>query len=202
MPGFGRWVGLGLLLLVESNAFIPLQTQLLFHRAVRMIPGAMASQRFQICSLQRGRKEKQGAAGLRAILNEPSPPSDKFMKAVDGLGRRVTNADVSAATGLALSESQKQLSTLAQLTGATLEVSSEGTIVYVFDKGYRGTLSARSGRRRLQEAWGKVAPVAFYVTRVSFGIALIASIALVFTAIIALQSSSRSDDRDDRRSYG
>lgn len=44
----------------------------------------------------------------------------------------------------------------------------------------------------------QVAPVLFYMVKVSFGIALISSIALIFTAILVLQSSSR-DDRDDRR---
>mmetsp|Transcript_37724 Transcript_37724/g.92716 ORF Transcript_37724/g.92716 Transcript_37724/m.92716 type:complete len:552 (+) Transcript_37724:30-1685(+) len=149
-----------------------------------------------------GRRQGVGARGLKAILREPQPPNDKFLNAIDKLGRRVTTADVAAATGLSISDAQTQLSTLAQLTSGNLEVSNEGTIVYSFDQGYKGTLAARSGRRRLVEAWNKVAPAAFYITRVSFGIALIASIALVFTAIVALQSSSSRDDRDDRRDYG
>lgn len=46
-----------------------------------------------------------------------------------------------------------------------------------------------------------MAPVAFYILRVSFGVALLSSIALIFTAILVLQSSSR-DDRDRDRGGG
>ncbi len=139
----------------------------------------------------------------QAIFNEPEPPPEKVLQAVDKLGKRVTAADVATATGLPISQAQRQLSTLAQLTAGTLEVSNEGSIVYGFSNGYRGALSARSGRRRLQEAWAAASPVMFYILRLSFGVALIASIALIFTAIIALQSTSNSrDDREERRDYG
>ncbi len=139
----------------------------------------------------------------QAIFNEPEPPPEKFLQAIDKLGKRVTAADVATATGTSITQAQRQLSTLAQLTSGTLEVSNEGSLVYAFSNGYRGTLSARSGRRRLQETWATVSPVLFYMARLSFGVALIASIALIFTAIIALQStSSNRDDRDERRDYG
>ena len=140
------------------------------------------------------------SGGLTGFLNEPTPPPEKVLKAVDKLGKRVTAPDVAAATGLSLSEATKQLSTLASITSGVLEVSNDGTIVYSFDKGYRGTLSARSGKRRLNEAVESVKPVLFYLVKVSFGVALISSIALIFTAILAIQSQSR-DDRDDRRDY-
>ncbi len=141
---------------------------------------------------------------VQAIFNEPEPPPEKVLQAVDKLGKRVTAADLATATGLPINEAQRQLSTLAQLTAGTLEVSNEGSLVYGFANGYRGVLSARSGRRRLQETWAAISPALFYVVRLSFGVALIASIALIFTAIIALQSSSsnRDSDRDDRRDYG
>jgi hypothetical protein len=47
----------------------------------------------------------------------------------------------------------------------------------------------------VREAWGKVAPVLFYVLRASFGVALVASIALIFTTIIYLLISSKDKSR-------
>lgn len=142
---------------------------------------------------------RMGAAGLKGIINEPTPPPEKVLKAVDKLGKRVTAPDLAAAMGIGLGEATKQLSTLASITSGILEVSNDGTIVYSFDKNYRGTLSARSGKRRLAELTESVKPVLFYLLKVSFGVALISSIALIFTAIIAIQSQSSRDDRDDRR---
>ena len=53
----------------------------------------------------------------------------------------------------------------------------------------------------MRDAWGKVAPIALYLVRASFGVALIASVALIFTTIIVASSSS-SRDRDDRDDRG
>jgi len=112
----------------------------------------------------------------------------------------VTVADVASAAGVSLSEAKKQLNVLAQLAHGNLEVSKDGDLVYVFSSSFRSDLLSRSAKKRLQQGWDKVAPVLFYLVKVSFGVALISSIALIFTAILVLQSSSR-DDRDDRRGY-
>jgi len=61
-------------------------------------------------------------------------------------------------------------------------VSSEGQLVYSF-RGVRSTLLAKSSKARAMEQWKKVEPVLFYLMRVSFGVALIASIAIVFTGV-------------------
>ena len=79
------------------------------------------------------------------------------------------------------SGAKAQLTVLAQLAQGDLEVSADGELVYRFGSSFRSELSARSSKKRLQEAWDKVAPVAFYLVRVSFGVALLSSIALIFT---------------------
>lgn len=132
-------------------------------------------------------------------MSEPDPPPESVLRAVEALGGRVTVGDVASKAGMSVEEAKKQLTVLAQLAEGNLEVSNEGELVYSFDGSFRSTLSARSAKRRAQEAWDKVAPLAYYLLKVSFGVALITSIALIFTAILVIQSSSR-DERDERRS--
>jgi len=76
---------------------------------------------------------------------------------------------------------------------AAAQVSSEGQLVYSF-RGVRSTLLAKSSKARAMEQWKKVEPVLFYLMRVSFGVALIASIAIVFTGVTFLpfQRDSRA----------
>ena len=71
------------------------------------------------------------------------PPSESVLKAVEAAGCRVTGADISSTVGLSLAESQAAVSTLALLTSGSLQVSSEGEIVYVFDRNFRNILRAR-----------------------------------------------------------
>jgi hypothetical protein len=52
----------------------------------------------------------------------------------------------------------------------------------------------------MREAWGKIAPVLFYIVRASFGVALVASIVLVFTTIIVLLSSSKTKNSGSSKS--
>jgi hypothetical protein len=139
---------------------------------------------------------------LGSFMSEPDPPPETVLRAVEKAGGRVTVADVASGAGISLSEAKKQLTVLAQLARGDLEVSSDGELVYRFGTSFRSELLARSTKKQIQEVWDKVAPVTYYILRVSFGVALISSIALIFTAILVLQSSSKSDDDRDRRSGG
>ncbi|KAJ8479061.1 hypothetical protein OPV22_022788 [Ensete ventricosum] len=137
----------------------------------------------------------------------PSDVRDRAMDAVDYYGRRVTIGDVASKTGLKLNEAERALQALAADTGGFLEVSDEGDVLYAFPKDYRSNLNAKSFRMKAEPFINKMKAAAAYLIRVSFGTALIASIVLVYTTIIVLISSSRSDNEDNRgrrggRSYG
>lgn len=99
----------------------------------------------------------------------------------------------------------------------SLQVSEEGDILYVFPKNYRSKLGAKSFRIKAEPLIEKAKVLKIvviysvlllgctccvvwpwlcqgageYLIRVSFGTALIASIVIVYTAIIALVTSSR-----------
>ncbi|XP_004305338.1 PREDICTED: uncharacterized protein At5g03900, chloroplastic-like [Fragaria vesca subsp. vesca] len=131
----------------------------------------------------------------------PSDVRKRTMDAVDACGGRVTIGDVSSRAGLKVNEAQKALQALAADTEGFLEVSDEGDVLYVFPKDYRAKLLGKSFRMKVEPILEKAKAGTEYVARVSFGTALIASIVLVYTAIIVAISSSRSED-DNRGRRG
>ncbi|KAL0316105.1 UNVERIFIED_CONTAM: putative protein, chloroplastic [Sesamum radiatum] len=158
-------------------------------------------------SLTRASSSGVDVAAASAIRPGGSVESDKLpsdvrkraMDAIDACGRRVTIGDVASKAGLKLNEAQKALQALAADTNGFLEVSDEGDVLYVFPKDYRSKLAAKSFRLKVEPLLDKGKMAAEYLVRVSFGTALIASIVLVYTTIIALISSSREEDNRGRR---
>ncbi|CAN6278730.1 unnamed protein product [Urochloa humidicola] len=134
----------------------------------------------------------------------PSDVRDRAMEAVDHFGGRVTIGDVASRAGLQLAQAEGALQALAADTEGFLEVSEDGEVLYVFPKDYRTKLAGKSFRMRVEPLVDKAKEVGAYLVRVSFGTALIASIVLVYTTIIAILSSSSDEDSRGRRrrSYG
>ncbi len=124
-------------------------------------------------------------------------PDPTIMRAVEQLGYRVTVGDVAAQAGLNINLAQQGLLALASNAGGHLQVAESGEIAYLFPKNFRSILRNKFLRLQLQEWWGKVWRVLFYLIRISFGIILMASIALIMIAIaiivIAISMSSDSD---------
>ena len=83
--------------------------------------------------------------GTRAIPPRSVVESESVAKsirepvenAIESLGLAVTVGDVAAAAGVKLSDAERAMTALAADTGAALEVSSEGDLLYVFDAGFR-----------------------------------------------------------------
>ncbi|KAH9315523.1 hypothetical protein KI387_024150, partial [Taxus chinensis] len=119
--------------------------------------------------------------------------------AVDALGRRVTIGDVASKAGLKLNQAETALQALAADSGGFLEVSDEGDVLYVFPSDYQVKLAAKSLRLRFKPVVDKLKAVAEYLIRVSFGTALLASIVIVYTAIIAILSGRSEEDNRGRR---
>ncbi|KAL6899831.1 hypothetical protein ACP4OV_006489 [Aristida adscensionis] len=129
----------------------------------------------------------------------PSDVRDRAMEAVDHFGGRVTIGDVASRAGLKLDQAERALQALAADTEGFLEVSEEGEVLYVFPKDYRAKLAGKSFRMRVEPLVEKTKEVGAYLVRVSFGTALIASIVLVYTTIIAILTSSSDEDNRGRR---
>ncbi|KAL8132053.1 hypothetical protein AgCh_007808 [Apium graveolens] len=129
----------------------------------------------------------------------PSDVRKRTMDAVDACGGRVTIGDVASKAGIKLNQAQKALQALAADTNGFLEVSDEGDVLYVFPKDYRSKLATKSLRIKFEPFLEKAKSGAEYLVRVSFGTALIASIVIVYTTIIALVSSRSDEDNRGRR---
>lgn len=121
-----------------------------------------------------------------------------MMRAVEKLGYRVTIGDVASQAGLDVKVAERDLLALASEAGGHLQVAESGEIAYVFPRNFREILRNKYWRLRWQERLGKIWNLIFYLIRISFGIYLIASIAIIGIAIIviliALNSSRDSDN--------
>ena len=125
-----------------------------------------------------------------------------IMQAVEKLDYRVTVGDIATQAGLNVAEASQGLLALATEAGGHLQVADDGDIVYLFPKNFRQVLRNKNLRLQLQEWWQKIWGVLFYLIRISFGIFLIVSIALIYITIIVVISAANSDrDSDDRGSF-
>lgn len=123
----------------------------------------------------------------------------QIMKAVERLDYRVTVGDVATQAGLELNLAEQGLLVLASEAGGHLQVAETGDIVYLFPRDFRAILRNKYLRLQLQEWWDKIWKVLFYIIRISFGIVLIASILLIFLAILIIvvaSSANRDGDSD------
>ena len=130
--------------------------------------------------------------------------SPEIMTAIEALDYRVTVADVAAKSGVGLPVAQQGIMALAADTQAHMQVAESGDVAYEFPRNFRTVLRNKYWQLRWQETWSKIWQVLFYLIRLSFGVVLIASIAIIFIAIFVLMmaASSQQSDRDNRGGYG
>ncbi|ELR99015.1 hypothetical protein [Gloeocapsa sp. PCC 73106] len=130
-------------------------------------------------------------------------PTSAIMNSVETLDYRVTVGDVATKAGLEINLARQQLLALAADTGGNLQVTETGEIVYLFPRNFRGILRNKHWQLQWQQSWQKVWRVLFYLIRISFGIALILSVLLMFVAIavivIGLSVSGNNEENSDRR---
>ncbi|AFZ23961.1 hypothetical protein Cylst_1689 [Cylindrospermum stagnale PCC 7417] len=127
-------------------------------------------------------------------------PNPSIMRSVEQLGYRVTVGDVASFAGLNVAEASQGLLALASDAGGHLQVAESGDIVYLFPQNFRGILRNKYLQLRLQEWWKKVWGVLFYLIRISFGVFLIVSIALITVTIMVIITAINSDRDGDNRS--
>ncbi|MEM6754775.1 MAG: hypothetical protein AAF630_17605 [Cyanobacteria bacterium P01_C01_bin.38] len=129
-------------------------------------------------------------------------PNPAIMQAVEKLNYRVTVGDVATQAGLNIEMANQGLLALATDAGGHLQVADTGDIVYLFPRNFRNVLQSKYFKLRLQEWWNKVWKVLFYIIRISFGVILIASIALIAIAITMILASLSSSDDDGGGNFG
>jgi len=123
-------------------------------------------------------------------------PNERVVEAVQALGGRVTKADV-LERGVSAAGLERELLRLAKASGAGLRVNERGELLYEFPNDLPGALSSRNTAAKLQQAWTTVSPWLSYGGRVLFGVSLLATVAVLYSAVVVLLSTSTSD-REDR----
>jgi hypothetical protein len=113
-------------------------------------------------------------------------PNPQLMTAVEQLGYRVTCGDVVAHSGIHLEQARSGLLSLANQTGGHLQVTETGEVVYVLAPDFRQVLLRQNVRLQVKAWLDRLGAVGFYVVKISFGILLISSIAVVYLTILAI----------------
>jgi len=142
-------------------------------------------------------------ASLNEKVMEKLPSKQVVDAVIESRSESIVASDVATRAGVSVSQARKDLTTLASLSQGDISVSKDGELIYEFPPNLNGVLSSNSAKYKALQTFEKAWPSIFWGMRVTFGVALVASVALVFSAIVVLQSSeSGSSDerrRDDRR---
>ena len=125
----------------------------------------------------------------------------KVTKSIGELGRRVTAADVATKTGLPVLVVSQALNQIASETGGHLAVSNTGDVVYSFTPGFSNTYLTRGLARFFERFFEEALKIGFYLLKISFGIMLILSLAIIVVTILILfftqrGKGNRSDEED------
>jgi hypothetical protein len=134
-------------------------------------------------------------------LREKLPSKPVIDAVIKGKTDKVIASDVATRAGVSLSQARKDLTALASLSRGDISVSQDGELLYEFPSNLRGVLSQNSAKFKAIQTFEKAWPAVFWGIRVSFGVALLASVLVIFSTIFFIQNSSSSDDdrrRDDR----
>jgi hypothetical protein len=121
----------------------------------------------------------------------------QIMIAVEQLGYQVTSGDVAARMGINIEVARTGLLALANATGGHLQVTNTGEIIYDLPRDFRQVLDRKYWqfwlKVRLEWLWNTFTKI----LRMSFGVFLISSIAVVYLAICGLSLSGSSGDCGD-----
>lgn len=126
-------------------------------------------------------------------------PSQAVIDAVQRSNQSVIASDVAALAGVSLRQARKELTTLASLSQGDIAVSTDGELIYSFPSNLNSALAANSAKFKALQIARKVWPAIFYGIRVSFGIALVASLLAIFSTIFFISQGSNSSEDDRRR---
>ena len=148
------------------------------------------------------RNAAKEATGLQSETLDP----DHRRKAISAISaapqRAVTVGDVAAAAGLTLAQAETALKALAHDTLATLSVSPAGEILFSFPPRFQSAIESKSLLLKTEAFFATAGALGSYLMRVTYGTALVVSIAIAVTALIVLvtAASSSSSSKDDKRS--
>jgi hypothetical protein len=99
---------------------------------------------------------------------------------------RTTPPELATSSGLSINSATYWLNKIAGETGAKLEVANDGTVYYSFAPNFSGVYRRRGRRRAALLAGAFLFKSLYWVVRVSFGVALMTSVLVIFVIFVAL----------------
>ncbi len=127
-------------------------------------------------------------------------PSKAVIDAVVEIpGDKVIASDVATRAGVSLSQARKDLTALASISRGDISVSKDGELMYEFPPNLSSVLSSNSAKYKAIQTFEQVWPAVFWGIRVGFGVALLASVVLIFSTLMFINTSSNSSDDNRRR---
>jgi hypothetical protein len=119
-----------------------------------------------------------------------------LLKSIAKLQYQATPGDLSTQTGLPLATVERDLQQLAIAVGGHLQVSNAGEVIYKYPADFQTILRNKFVWLQVKE-WLQVSwRVVFYLVRISFGIVLVASVAIILLSILALSFFNDGDGID------
>ena len=123
---------------------------------------------------------------------------DKINSAIESCGFKVTSADVASKAGVDLDVASSSLIRRAYETGASMDVTRAGDIIYTFPLDYKNKMFSSSMKYKLQAAKKVVVPIISQVFVVSFSVVFLSTTMLVFSTLLLASQSSSTDDKNKR----
>lgn len=122
--------------------------------------------------------------------------SAPLLQSIERLQYQATPGEFAVQAGLPLATVERDLQQLAIAVGGHLQVATTGEIVYKYPSNFRTILYNKSVWLQVKKYTDFMWKVAFYLIRVSFGLALLASLSIVALTILIFTVATMFGDND------
>ena len=110
---------------------------------------------------------------------------------------KLTASDVASLCGISINKAHNELQKLSLASGARMQVTTDGEIVYTFPANLHSVLLRRSIGHRFAQSWTFIWPHIWKAIKLSYGLVLLSSVALC-TAVFVSNLTSSSRDEESR----
>lgn len=122
--------------------------------------------------------------------------SAPLLQSIERLQYQATPGEFAVQAGLPLATVERDLQQLAIAVGGHLQVATTGEIVYKYPSNFRTILYNKSVWLQVKKYTDLIWKIAFYLIRMSFGLALLASLSIVVLTIIVFSIAAMLSDND------
>jgi hypothetical protein len=122
--------------------------------------------------------------------------SAPLLQSIERLQYQATPGEFAVQAGLPLATVERDLQQLAIAVGGHLQVATTGEIVYKYPSNFRTILYNKSVWLQVKKYTDFIWKIAFYIIRMSFGLALLASLSIVVLTILVFTIASMLSDND------